>query len=131
MASSPLSGSKKDSPLAWLSDINWKSPIPYLTIVTAFYFLYAGGHFIKIGIALGCVMALSILILVHKAPENVRSWVRNYPLLADILFTGLLAAAVSSMFVAGLTLGIGTVLAGAILSFTLPAEVGKPDTIAA
>lgn len=104
-----------------LKEIDWKGPIAILTLGVIALGIYAGGHFMKVGLFLGCAMSLGILILISKTPQSVQRWMHKHSFISDLVLSALATLSVSTLFGTGLTLGIGAVSTAVILSWAIPA----------
>lgn len=74
----------------------------------------------KMGLFLGCAIALGILLILKKSPDFVQEWCHEHPTIADIVLSSAATILVSGFFGAGLTLGIGAVSSAVILSWAIP-----------
>lgn len=104
-----------------LKKVDWKGPVAILTIGVILLGIYAGGHYMKMGLFLGCAMSLGILILIGKSPISAQKWMHRHALLSDLVFSAFVTLSVSALFGSGLTLGIGAISSAVILSWAIPA----------
>jgi len=114
---------KSNGALKKLKRVQWSAPSVILTLITIGMGIYTGGHFMKMGIFLGCAMALSAIVLLAKAPGFIQNWVYGHPFGADVILSGLATMMVAGFVGTGLTLGIGAVTCGLFLSWAIPATV--------
>ena len=111
---------KKRSASDRFKEVSWGSPKVILILITVGMGIYAGGHFMKIGIFLGAAMALAIVILLAKSPGWIQARAFAHPFTADIVLSSLATMFVSGFFGTGLALGIAAVTCGLFLSWAIP-----------
>jgi hypothetical protein len=112
--------SKFVATLKKLLDADWSKPRNILLLIAGLITPFAAWHYISTGLVLGLLKALSILFILDKSPDFIKDFVVKYPLMADVVFTGLTLVVIGGYFGAGLTLGLGAAFAMLILSWALP-----------
>jgi hypothetical protein len=103
-----------------LKKLDWNNPKVLVAAFGIIVFPFVAHYYAMTGILVGTLLALSVLWLLEKSPETIRSIVKKYPLMADIILSTLAVLLLGGYFGSGLTLGIGAIICGLILSACLP-----------
>ena len=103
-----------------IKKIDWSQPVTILLVALAVLLPTMAGHYLQVGLVLGVIQALSILVLIRKAPAWVQGSVAKHPFLSDVLLSAVSTLGMSTLFGHGLILGVGAVCCALLLSWALP-----------
>ena len=103
-----------------LKQVNWKNPINILIAIVIPFTMFTLGSLFNTGFVLGVFMAISALTLYSKLPSWTKRLCHKFPLITDLVFTGIATAGVAALFGTGLTLGIAAIVCDLVLGWAMP-----------